>query len=441
MLQSKCLFGLFLLTVASGASVKQDIPVRVVYDSSGEHIQRNFASVRNLNEKSDVPSTDLILPGNSNAIKNLDEKVQLSQEELSQATRYLPVPESQKDSIKSKSISPTNVSSDTVDGQEKVNNCPTYQKLQEIINNGIENIKENVNSSGIGESIGSETWDKLHNNLGKLLENFNEKIPLRQSPNENENALTNLISQFQTFANNFVPTLTNNRNQSDEGQPGFGETVTQIFTNGFQSITSGISSLINSQNSTNLSPNDPSSGTTPTSGFQNFVNQVQGVLSGQTDPLQAINNLNPLNQGVTQKPASQEEESTQGGPGLFVNNVIQQVGQVFNNLNPLNQVTQKPVGQEDSSTTSGGPLQFVNQLGQTFGSIFRPQSGSGGSQSAGDSSTTKNPIQTAVEGVSGQVSQGISNLTSSFQSPNNTLSGLIEQVGTALNSTIPTSTP
>lgn len=467
-MQWKCLLVLCCLTVVvNSASIsKKSIPVKIVYDSQYAH--KNY--IRNLNEKLQLSAEELkhiesrskdvlnvhdeqissnVLENAEDAqqnglAKNLEEKVQLSSEELKQiplgdvsstkniyrsalrnhnekvqlsstelgeALKHLPVIDENTDE---------DFSSLRYAALEDPDKKGIYEQVKDIVNDGIQNLKNSAEASEFTKLITSDVWEKLDTEAEKFLEEIKAKYSLRQSNQ-------GLLDQFQQFTNNFLSQFTgsNPANVSnDEGQPGFPQNVVNFFTGGLQQIQSGLSNLAGAPQQSPVQ-NDPDV-TTKAPSNSNNNNPIQGLVSSFQG---VFGQFNPFNQG--QKPGTEGEETTQpSGPIQSIQSAFNQFGETINNLNPFNPSTQKPgTASDETTTTPAGPIQVIqgiaSQAGQVFNQ-FNPFQPSTTKPPSAD--PTKNPIQSAAENIGSQITEGISNFTSG----NNPLSGVAQQVGEAV---------
>lgn len=455
-MQWKCLLVFSLIVVIQSATIsKKSIPVKVVYEKEYSH--KNY--IRNLNEKVQlsleelkqiesrsvdnenlqVPPIELELAENlnqqktiiknieekiqlspaelkcldkpsenkityNNALRNHNEKVQLSPDELGEAFKHLPIDDE-------------NIGALRLAAHVEPQNKDVYEKVKNIVYNGIQKLKSSATSSEITKYIPIDVWAKLDAQTDKFLEEIKLKYPLRQSNQ-------NLLEQFQQFTNNFLSQFSGSNPanvSSDESQPSFPQNIINFFTGGLQQIQSGLSNLSGQNQQSSTVQNDPDVTTkAPNSNpIQGFVSSVQGVFS----------QLNPFNQGQGDKPSTQGEETTQpNGPLQSIQNAFNQFGETIGNLNPFNGQTQKPGTAGDEATTTG-PVQVIQGIASQAGQVFNQLNPFQQSTTKGpDADPTKNPIQSAAENIGNQISEGIGGLAGT----NNPLSGAAQQVSEAL---------
>lgn len=176
-----------------------------------------------------------------NSIKNLEEKVQLSTEELSQATKHIPgvknVPEIQIQDAKI--VTPEETIPKNISSSSSKPSSALINQVQEIIYKGIKNIRNNVEqyaSSNQGAQIINESaWKDLNASVDSFISSLKDQSGSKQDQAEqNQTFFQTVVTGFQTVGNNFVQLIRPNASssESDEQQPGLGQNVIGFFTGG-----------------------------------------------------------------------------------------------------------------------------------------------------------------------------------------------------------------
>lgn len=175
-----------------------------------------------------------------NSIKNLEEKVQLSTEELSQATKHIP-------GVKT-TISETVIQDAKIVTPEETipknfsNTRPSsavINQVQEIIYKGIKNIRNNVeqyaSSNQDAQIINENAWKDLNASVDNFISSLKDQSGSKQDQAEqNQTFFQTVVTGFQSVGNNFVQLIRPNASSSegDEQQPGLGQNVIGFFTGG-----------------------------------------------------------------------------------------------------------------------------------------------------------------------------------------------------------------
>ncbi|XP_018564645.1 uncharacterized protein LOC108906010 isoform X3 [Anoplophora glabripennis] len=324
-----CLFAL-----AQSATIQQrNIPVEVKYDET--------AKVTSLDEKiqtelADSASEVASVEQKNDGVRNLDEKIQLSPEDLTQASKHLPVVEE---------ISLKNL--EEVARSEEVTPAPTslqsvLQQAEEVIYSGLKKLRNSFKAEKDQQAPNSEQWDDFEKSVNKYLDDEKTKLQLKQEqPPQNQNIFQNIAQGFQTVANNFVQNLVGNQNATnlgDEQQGGQAQGPFQGFVSFFQNGDTGVNSTSSS------SPQRP----------------------GQI--IQSIGTA--INQFIQGRPPNSSGDegtgTTEGNVGI-----IQSIGNVIQNspLNPF-RPPQKPA--EGGATTSN-PIQAGISSAQNIGNQIGSQ--------------------------------------------------------------------
>ncbi|XP_018564644.1 uncharacterized protein LOC108906010 isoform X2 [Anoplophora glabripennis] len=367
-----CLFAL-----AQSATIQQrNIPVEVKYDET--------AKVTSLDEKiqtelADSASEVASVEQKNDGVRNLDEKIQLSPEDLTQASKHLPVVEE---------ISLKNL--EEVARSEEVTPAPTslqsvLQQAEEVIYSGLKKLRNSFKAEKDQQAPNSEQWDDFEKSVNKYLDDEKTKLQLKQEqPPQNQNIFQNIAQGFQTVANNFVQNLVGNQNATnlgDEQQGGQAQGPFQGFVSFFQN---GVGNVVNTINglgnqgatTTNVNLSDTGTATTQApnlvsnlvSNVQQFFGQIQGAVqgSGGSSGTQGT----AINQFIQGRPPNSSGDegtgTTEGNVGI-----IQSIGNVIQNspLNPF-RPPQKPA--EGGATTSN-PIQAGISSAQNIGNQIGSQ--------------------------------------------------------------------
>lgn len=232
-----------LLALAQSATIQQrNIPVEVKYDEAASET----AKVSTLDEKIQTELTDSNsepiseehTEQKTNAVRNLDEKIQLSPEELSQASKNIPVVEDfslrELGETRSEQVSLAPPNLQTV-----------LQQAEDIIYSGLKKLRNSFKPDKDQQAPNSEQWDEFEKSVNEYLNEEKTKLQLKQEepaqPPQNQNIFQNIAQGFQTVANNFVQNLVGNQNtkgnstnQGDEQQGGQAQGPLGGFVNFFQ---------------------------------------------------------------------------------------------------------------------------------------------------------------------------------------------------------------
>lgn len=231
-----CLFAL----VQSATIQQRNIPVEVKYDEAASET----AKVTTLDEKIQTELTDSAsetipeepLEQKINAVRNLDEKVQLSPEELSQASKHVPVVEEislrELGEIRSEQVTPSTPGF-----------LSALQQAEDVIYSGLKKLRNSFKSDKDQQSPYSEQWDDFEKSVTEFLNEEKTNFHLKQtqpvSPQQNQNIFQSIGQGFQSVANNFVQNLVgtekaNSTNLGDEQQGSQAQGPLGGFVNFFQ---------------------------------------------------------------------------------------------------------------------------------------------------------------------------------------------------------------
>ncbi|XP_018564643.1 uncharacterized protein LOC108906010 isoform X1 [Anoplophora glabripennis] len=377
-----CLFAL-----AQSATIQQrNIPVEVKYDET--------AKVTSLDEKiqtelADSASEVASVEQKNDGVRNLDEKIQLSPEDLTQASKHLPVVEE---------ISLKNL--EEVARSEEVTPAPTslqsvLQQAEEVIYSGLKKLRNSFKAEKDQQAPNSEQWDDFEKSVNKYLDDEKTKLQLKQEqPPQNQNIFQNIAQGFQTVANNFVQNLVGNQNATnlgDEQQGGQAQGPFQGFVSFFQN---GVGNVVNTINglgnqgatTTNVNLSDTGTATTQApnlvsnlvSNVQQFFGQIQGAVqgSGGSSGTQGDTGVNSTSSSSPQRPGQ----------------IIQSIGTAINQF--IQGRPPNSSGDEGTGTTEGnvGIIQSIGNVIQNSPlNPFRPPQ-----KPAEGGATTSNPIQAGI---------------------------------------------
>lgn len=172
-----------------------------------------------------------------NSLKNLEEKVQLSTEELSQATKHIPgIKNAEVETQDAKIVTPEeNIPKN---GTSSRPSSALINQVREIIYKGIRNIRNNVEEYASGNQgalvINENTWKDLNASVDSFISSLKDQGGSKQDQAEqNQTFFQTVVTGFQTVGNNFVQLIRPNASsESDEQQPGLGQNVIGFFTGG-----------------------------------------------------------------------------------------------------------------------------------------------------------------------------------------------------------------
>lgn len=175
-----------------------------VLKSTMEEVQEELVEVEKVEASNEIQSEHL-LKGN----QNLMEKTQL-----------LP-----DDSLKT-----------VIPEQTPSRRSAVIGQVQEIIYKGIDNIRREVEqylSANKEQTINENVWRDLNASVDNFILSLRDKEAGKQEQSQNSTFFQNMITQFQTFGENFIQNLRPNNTQSDEGSSGgFGQNVIGFFQSG-----------------------------------------------------------------------------------------------------------------------------------------------------------------------------------------------------------------
>ncbi|XP_044266679.1 uncharacterized protein DDB_G0283357-like [Tribolium madens] len=421
-----CLF----LTAQSAVLKTRNIPVEIVYDRTNPATY----GTRNLDAKIQLSSDELLKlklsddiinaekidfeeeeAGSQHGVENLNEKNQLSPEEIGQSVKFSANAVEVDENVKAA------VAEASENSAQSGNLIALLKRAEEMAYAGINTIRENFDKASEsipGAKPTAEAWEKLNQTLHdyfrdqyKSVLSLKQDQPTNNNTSQNQNQfMQNLINGFQAISNNFMSNYfpQNGQNQKptgseDEQQPQQQQGPWQSFVNFFQG---GMNQIINNMNNINRQNSTGQEDTgTDSNGGSNFINtfvsSIQQFFQGQgspgNNPIQSIN-LNQSDTGVTTN-----------APGFF-QGAINQFNQVVNNFRPSTSARPPVQGDEGSSTTPGN---FIQSIGQAFQNvnIFRPPGGQGGQNQQGGS----NPIQSIGSQFGGQGGNGSNPFVSGAQ--------------------------
>ncbi|XP_066255032.1 protein rtoA-like [Euwallacea similis] len=422
-----------LVAVQSATLHGRNIPVEVRYERLEHDFNSNLSEKVQLSDKElkenqlrlEKPEERNSTKDHSDLNKNLEEKVQLSPEELLQAPKYVPIHDTLNQEPESNDLERLGELR-----EEPCDKVALIEKMQGIIEKGLENLKDDFIAKGEKRPLPKELWDTLEKDLKEYFAREKVKVESRQEQGTtSQNIISNIINGFTEITNNVIQNFQNSANATgsseDEGSqsqlPGQG--IVGFFSGGVQSITNTIQNTIQSiqqgsGNSTTLgdSETQPSLGNpvgTFVNGIQQFFQRPQQVVNQIT---QTISNNN-----------------TQGDEGTAASapsgsNPFQQAFQAFGNFSTS--ITQsilggqnKPEGSEDE--TSSQPSNIAQSFGQTIGNVFqnfqnlvRPSTNSSnsGSNFIDQVSNVGSQIQQVASQVASNVVPGGSSSTSAESS-------------------------
>lgn len=108
-------------------------------------------------------------------------------------------------------------------------------QVQDIIYRGIANIRSDVEqylSVNKEQSVNENVWRDLNASVDNFVLSLRDKETGKQEQSQNSTFFQNIITQFQTFGDNFMQNLRPNNTQSDEAGPGFGQNIIGFFQSG-----------------------------------------------------------------------------------------------------------------------------------------------------------------------------------------------------------------
>lgn len=168
---------------------------------SGEQLKENRLRLEKLSVAEEDLSSSV---DHSNSIKNLDEKVQLSPEELLQASKHIPIHHSIKDEEDSNDLLRLG---EIRNGPFRANSLiepPNKQllvaRMQTIIESGLQNLKSNFMPRDFEVGPSKELWKKFETDVQEYLEEQKGRLDTRQE----QNFIQSITSGFQQISNNFL---------------------------------------------------------------------------------------------------------------------------------------------------------------------------------------------------------------------------------------------
>lgn len=120
--------------------------------------------------------------------------------------------------------------------QNQSRRSAVINQVQDIIYRGVANIRSEVEqflSANKEQSINENIWRDLNSSVDGFIVSLRDKETAKQEQSQNSTFFQNMITQFQTFGENFIQNLRPNNTQSDEGSSGgFGQNVIGFFQSG-----------------------------------------------------------------------------------------------------------------------------------------------------------------------------------------------------------------
>lgn len=447
MIKLKCYFVfLGLLVVVHSASVFSNpinIPVAIVYGDNPYEIYNaagnNGEGRSSQRVKSPIKMRELIklednYYGNPNAVRNLEEKVQLSPEQLLHAEKYLPLDRHIQHSNDVKSnlveensnpiINKDNPIETSTKAQEPSKPSEaTYQNLgesteqalsastteenltdpnvvlliqiaQNIVSSGLTNIRENIDRFVSNEAnpnrnpISSQQWDRLNQTISDFFQNL---LQVRQLTRNQDTVLQDIVVGVKGATNNFLENL-RSVNNSDTVAPAIANDAAQVNQNATVS-NANATDAVNAttprpgigQNIANLISNGINRITSGLNSIRNRTSTTVSSVAGEKDqattpapgPFQNI--FNQIFGGATSSPPpppppGQADTATTPAPNRPIQNVVNQFNQAISGLNPFApSTTAAPGSQGDESTTPGNIFQPVQNFVNQVINTFNPQ--------------------------------------------------------------------
>lgn len=216
-----------------------NIPVEIRYEDKPD------ISVSADNKK----ESENVEPLRSNPVRNLDEKIQLSPSDLSEALKHLPVQEEivdeQANIALRSNIEDANKFEKLGEDSKPSSMASLLREAEELVLNGIKNLRKKL--EGEKGQPSAEDWDNLEKSLSSYFEEEKSKATfLKQDQSQNQNIFQNIWSNVQNITGNFIQSVQGavqqvnspasaNGTQSDETstqQPGFGQQFINNFNNG-----------------------------------------------------------------------------------------------------------------------------------------------------------------------------------------------------------------
>lgn len=323
---------------------------------------------------------------NLGALRNLDAKPQLSTDELSQAIKYIPIPQEQLRIVtpdepqqqqqlqQQEYFKPLGIRPSQINYPQLLTNGEDLSgvivQAQDYVNNGLTKLRQKFKSQ-------SSKIEELQNNYDDYFKGL-KAAPVNNTENnknstQNGGFIQNVWNGIRGVADNFVRGNQNNTTNDPQRQS-FVSSITNFFNPNK-----------NNTGSTVLGEN-PSGGVISSGTTGGPLQFVQGVFNNLLNnkppannegdegnnnnnqggnPIQNfVSNLNPFNRNNTNQTLvgqvvqgisnfiPQQQQQQQGDPqqGNLLQNVVNQVGQVWNNINPLGQ-KEKPTTAKPTTTT------------------------------------------------------------------------------------------
>lgn len=210
---------LSLIVLAHAALIQRNIPVEVKYDEISSNLDEKLRNeVPAATAKTSREAPDLPVEIRVNGVKNLDEKVQLSLQDLSQASKHLPV-------VEEISLKELDAKKSDQESQEPLSIQAVLQQAEDIIFSGLKRLRNSFKADKDQKAPNAQQWDDFERAVNEYLVEQKNKLQLKQEqpaqPPQNQNIFQNIAQGFQQVANNFVQNLVGSQGSnttSDEQQ-------------------------------------------------------------------------------------------------------------------------------------------------------------------------------------------------------------------------------
>lgn len=209
---------------SASLSNPRSIYVEVIYDRP-EDAPESFVAKRNLQgvskpavEEAQQKLVDVEKVETANEIQK--EHLLKGNQNLMEKIQLLP-----DDSVKS-----------VIPEQSQSKRSAVISEVQEIIYKGVANIRNEVEqylSANKEQTINENVWKDLNASVDNFIGSLRDRETGKQEQSQNATFFQNIMTQFQTFGENFIQNLRPNNTQSDEGSSGgFGQNVIGFFQSG-----------------------------------------------------------------------------------------------------------------------------------------------------------------------------------------------------------------
>lgn len=189
---------------------------------------------------------------NLNSIKNLDEKVQLSRDQLKHSAEHIPEIKDVKQEMLSEQVrigigenqneepvkaeSPINLMINQANSNAMLSKSNLMiNNVQDIIYTGIRDIKRNIErymaSNNNAQTIDENVWKHLNSSVDNFITMLKDNASSKQDA-QNQTFFQTVVTGFQTLGSNFLQNVRPNNTEGDEQQPGFGQNVINFFSGG-----------------------------------------------------------------------------------------------------------------------------------------------------------------------------------------------------------------